>query len=67
MHTIWVNEKSVILETSLTISQLLEKIESPTNGIAVAVNNQVHSQEQWNTVMLQNNDKVLIIQATQGG
>ena len=37
------------------------------NGIAVAVNEAIVPKAQWDTYMLQHNDKVLVIKATQGG
>lgn len=36
-------------------------------GIAVAVNNQVVVKQEWEATPLADNDKVLIISATQGG
>ena len=36
-------------------------------GIAVAVNETVVSKAQWNNYLLQPDDKVLVIKATQGG
>ena len=37
------------------------------NGIAVAVNETVIPKAQWAYYVLQSNDKVLVIKATQGG
>ena len=37
------------------------------NGIAVAVNETVVPKANWDSYMLQHNDKVLVIKATQGG
>lgn len=37
------------------------------NGIAVAVNETVITKAQWAYYVLQSNDKVLVIKATQGG
>jgi sulfur carrier protein len=50
------------LDTLLRNKGLLEK-----HGIALALNNQVIPRANWSAVMLKNNDKVLIITATQGG
>ena len=36
-------------------------------GIAVAVNQAVVPKAQWDSYVLQDNDKVLVIKATQGG
>ena len=37
------------------------------NGIALAVNEVVIPKSQWNTYMLHDNDKIILIKATQGG
>lgn len=37
------------------------------NGIALAVNETVIPKNEWEKFQLQDNDKVLIIKATQGG
>ncbi len=50
------------LDTFLRNKGLLEK-----HGIALALNNQVIPRTSWSEVVLKNNDKVLIITATQGG
>jgi sulfur carrier protein len=42
------------------------KIEN-TNGFALAVNNKVIPRTKWEEMLLEENDKVIIIQATQGG
>lgn len=50
------------LEALLDETGLLKR-----NGIALAVNNQVIPRANWTKVVLENNDKILIITATQGG
>jgi sulfur carrier protein len=55
-----VNDSSV--EKLLKDRGLLEK-----DGIALALNNKVIPRANWNTIVLKNNDKILIITATQGG
>jgi len=48
--------------------QLLESLHmTNTNGIALAVNDKVIAKSNWADFQLNNNDKVLIIKATQGG
>lgn len=37
------------------------------NGIAVALNNKVVPKDNWNSTLLNSNDTILIITATQGG
>ena len=55
-----VNDSSV--EKLLKDRGLLEK-----DGIALALTNKVIPRANWNTIVLKNNDKILIITATQGG
>ncbi|MEY4876446.1 MAG: Sulfur carrier protein ThiS [Bacteroidota bacterium] len=38
-----------------------------TNGYALAINNTVIPKAKWSETILKENDKVLVIQATQGG
>ncbi|MCG2431835.1 sulfur carrier protein ThiS [Aequorivita xiaoshiensis] len=67
MITILVNEKAMEVNQDFHILQLLKKINSPLDGIAVAVNHCIISKHLWSSTSLSANDKVLIIQATQGG
>jgi sulfur carrier protein len=67
MIRIRVNEKSLGIKNDFNILQLLEHIKSPQEGIAVAVNNSIVLKQLWGSKTLSENDKVLIIQATQGG
>ena len=67
MITIWVNEVALEIESTFTIFQLLQKLESPLNGIAIAINQEICPEISWNKQQFSNNDRILIIQATQGG
>lgn len=50
------------------ISELLESLQlKNTNGIALAVNEEVIPKSEWEKFQLRDNDKVLIIKAAQGG
>ena len=50
------------------ISELVLSLQmTNTNGIALAVNDKVIAKNDWATFQLNNNDKILIIKATQGG
>ena len=55
-------ESKANLKLVLEEEGILEK-----KGIAVAVNNQVVSKSTWDTFELKENDKILVIQASQGG
>jgi sulfur carrier protein len=67
MIKLLVNEKSIEISNDFNILQLLNQINSPEDGIAVAVNNTIILKNSWESKTLLENDNVLIIQATQGG
>lgn len=67
MITILVNEKAMEINPAFNILQLLEKINLPQDGIAIAINHNIISKHLWSSTSLSANDMVLIIQATQGG
>lgn len=67
MISIKVNNNEVQIEENFTIQQVLEKINSSKDGIAVAVNNSIVLKNQWSTRNLSPDDNLLVIQATQGG
>ena len=67
MITINFNDRTIEIEKNLNVLQLLQDVNSPVNGIAVAINNEIIPQHSWETVQLKSNDHLLIIQATQGG
>lgn len=48
-----------------TLSTLIPDLKS--NGIAVALNNQVVPRKDWQSTPISNQDEILIITATQGG
>ncbi len=50
------------------ISELVQTLNmSSTNGIALAVNEKVIPKSEWERFELKENDKILLIKATQGG
>ncbi len=65
--TINVNNQSQSISEDSSIEKLLAQLQISTNGIAVAVNNEVISKENWRQLTLKEKDEVTIIQATQGG
>ncbi|AYD47700.1 MAG TPA: sulfur carrier protein ThiS [Arachidicoccus soli] len=67
MINIHINERPLEIENHFNVLQLLEKVNAPTEGIALAINNNIISKSNWQAHFLSENDKVLIIQATQGG
>ena len=63
-----VNEQTKEVGDNISTDELLHELGWDTKqGIAVAVNNEVVPRDNWQQKRLSENDKVTIIQATQGG
>lgn len=67
MIQIQVNHDAKEVLKNSNLNQLLETLKISSNGIAVAINNQIITKTEWNTTILNENDAITIIQATQGG
>ena len=68
MITVLVNNKSFSVNETLVLNDLLvEQAYAEQKGIAVAVNNVVVTKLNWSQYKLNNNDKITIIKASQGG
>jgi len=66
--TVRVNDKSLVVADTTTLSELLEQLGlAGRNGVAIAVNDAVAPRSGWPTRRLADGDQVLVIQATQGG
>ena len=66
--TIYVNNKACELPAASAITGALQLLNiPPQNGMALAVNSNVIPRLEWNTHTLNENDKLIIIKATQGG
>lgn len=66
--TVFLNDKKIEFSGPLTLKEALEQQGiRQVRGIAVAVNDQVVPKSEWETYHLQENDRILVIQATQGG
>lgn len=65
---VFINNKDCVLNANENLISALEQngIQSQ-KGIAVAVNNAVIPKTEWQTKVLNENDKITIIKATQGG
>ena len=50
-----------------SIQNCIQTFELKSSGIAIAVNNEVVPKTNWDTFILKENDKLLIIRATSGG
>lgn len=67
MLNVLVNNETHQVDPSTSLLQLIHRLEINTKGIAIAINQSVVPQPSWNSTLLQNNDDILIITATQGG
>ncbi len=68
LMNVLVNNKPEELADTATLLQLLTQVKlSHRPGIAVAVNNSIIIQSNWNNFKLNENDKITVIRATQGG
>ncbi len=65
---IYINDKPHPFEQSQTLSELLDALNiDDSKGIAVALNNNVVPREKWDKYIINDNDKLLLIKAAQGG
>jgi len=66
---IFVNDEKKKVLDNLILSDLFNEIglNSSTKGMAIAINEQIVLQSRWESTILSENDKVLIISATKGG
>ena len=65
---VFVNNELQTVEDNSSLIELMETLTMTTKkGIAVAINNSVVPKTKWSEYLLNSNDKVTIIRATQGG
>ena len=65
---IYVNNKLQEVPGQANIPAMLEVLNiTSKKGIAIAINNNLLPGAEWNTYVLNENDKVTLIRATQGG
>lgn len=63
-----VNNELIEFKDGANIIELVQSQDSiPESGVAIAVNQEVVPQSLWESKILNPNDNILIIQATQGG
>jgi sulfur carrier protein len=66
--TVFVNDQPRVLPPATTLLRLIRDIGlEGRKGIAIAVNGAVVRRTEWTTLPMVHGDRVLIIQATQGG
>lgn len=61
------NQQQTVNENTSLASLVDSVLGEKQKGVAVAVNDTVVAKTQWPSTLLQQNDNILIIKATQGG
>jgi sulfur carrier protein len=65
---IYINDKAYSFDQAVSLSDLFLSLQmEPGKGIAVALNNKVIPRTEWNKCLVNENDKLILIKATQGG
>ena len=65
---IYINDQAHVLEQEESLSELFSHLKIEVKkGVAVAVNSKVISRSEWTNFQIKDNDKLLLITATQGG
>lgn len=67
MISIKVNNTTHQFNKDCSLESIPKQLEISTNGIALAVNQNIITKSDWNTTTLSDGDEILIIKATQGG
>ena len=66
--TLFINDKPKIIDIeTLNVPELLDRLNIPHNGTAVAVNGRLATHCAWADTELHDNDKLTIISAAYGG
>ena len=67
--TVYINNEANEIESSASLQKALQHFNSfnIAFGTAIAVNNKVVSKNDWQNYLLKENDKIIVIRASQGG
>ncbi|PWK23820.1 sulfur carrier protein [Arcicella aurantiaca] len=66
--TIFINDQPTDFDPPPTIVDIFEKLQiSDLQGIALAINDEVVKKADWQQITLNQNDRLMLIRATQGG
>lgn len=67
MINIFLNNQTKTISQATSLSQLLADEKIDASNIAIAINNQVVQKNLWDSQLLQQGDRILIIKAFYGG
>lgn len=62
-----VNDQQITVDKQIKVKGLLQQINSPEKGVAVAVNDVIVPRTEWHNYQFNENDNVLVIKAHSGG
>jgi len=66
--TVFVNDQPRVLATGAPLADLLRELGlAERKGVAIAINDEVVPRSTWPTRVLAEGERILVIQATQGG
>jgi sulfur carrier protein len=66
-YDVWVNGKATTVQPNRSVADLVREYSDRQSGIAVAVNQNVLTRDEWAGTMLTDGDRVEIVSAVQGG
>lgn len=65
---VFINDEKHEVDQGISVTQLFEALQILSKqGVAVALNEQIVMQKNWQSTILSEKDKLLIISATKGG
>ena len=62
-----INNQEKLIDESQTLGELMTELQMKKPGVAVAVNQRVINRMEWDSLVLKENDNVIIIKAACGG
>lgn len=62
-----VNDEVHVLSDNCSVEEVLQKLSISMPGLAVAIDNQVIPKAQWPHRKIKEDEKIMLIRATQGG
>ena len=66
-QSVWVNGTATDVPSGESVAELVSRVSDRTTGIAVAVNQNVLTKDEWSRTALRAGDRIEIVSATQGG
>ena len=64
---IYINQKEIEVQDSISVTELLDMQQIAIEGTAIAIDNKLVPQNEWNDRILTDGNKITIIRATFGG